>query len=100
MIKFDKPLDASVGTSGVVEVYLGVDDQWYWRAKASNGQKVAQGEGFPRRIRAQRSADGALAVRFRKDLLHPVEDSLAMVQPWGVIVRDRQGKAEKTGWLY
>lgn len=36
-----------------VEVYKGKDKQWYWRAIASNGRKIANaGEGYKHRRHA------------------------------------------------
>lgn len=32
------------------EYYQGKDKQWYWRLKSRNGQVVAQGEGYARRL--------------------------------------------------
>jgi uncharacterized protein YegP (UPF0339 family) len=41
-----------------VEVFVGIDDQYYWRAKARNGEIVAVSEAHTREEDAARAADG------------------------------------------
>lgn len=42
-----------------LEVFQGLDEQWYWHAKAGNGEIVAQGEGHPNHEGAKAAAEGA-----------------------------------------
>lgn len=51
------------------ELYRGANRDWYWRFVAGNGEIVAQGEGYRRKIDAvkaikllQGSADAAVVV--------------------------------------
>lgn len=39
-----------------IEVYTGKDGQWYWRARAANGEIVAEGEGYTRQDDARKGA--------------------------------------------
>jgi len=39
-----------------LEVYEGVDGEWYWRRIAGNGEIVAEGEGYTRKADATEGA--------------------------------------------
>jgi hypothetical protein len=43
----------------ILNIFKGADKQWYWRAKARNGQIIAQSEGYTRRASAVRGAKRA-----------------------------------------
>lgn len=49
----------AVPARSVLNVYKGKDKQWYWRAKARNGQILAQSEGYTRRASCVRGAQRA-----------------------------------------
>lgn len=54
-----KEEDMDETNAKTIEVFEGLDDQWYWHAKAGNGEIVAQGEAHPRREDAVAAAEGA-----------------------------------------
>lgn len=39
----------------IVRVFQGVDRQWYWTLKSSNGQALGTSEGYSRKASAQRT---------------------------------------------
>lgn len=47
-----------MGTNvSIVEIFQGEDSQWYWRAKAKNGEIVATSEGYSSRYNVLRAAN-------------------------------------------
>jgi Uncharacterized conserved protein len=39
-----------------LEVFQGIDEQWYWRAQAANGEIVAMSEAYTRKDNARMAA--------------------------------------------
>jgi len=40
-----------------IEIFEGIDEQWYWRAVAGNGEIVAQSEAYTRKDDAESAAE-------------------------------------------
>lgn len=47
-----------------IELFRGVNRQWYWRIRARNGRVLASSEGYTRRASAEQTA-GRLASNMR-----------------------------------
>jgi len=47
-----------------IELFRGVNRQWYWRIRARNGRVLASSEGYTRRASAEQTA-GRLASHMR-----------------------------------
>lgn len=99
-------------TRGKLEVFPGEGDHdpgmlisdpyWYWRVKGKNGQKRAQSEGYTRRADAVNAVtdehssrivilDGKILTR---------DQIQAMIQPWHLVVFNRDGSVYREGLVY
>lgn len=43
----------------IIDIFKGADRQWYWHARARNGQVIAASEAYTRRASAVRGAKRA-----------------------------------------
>lgn len=50
-------MTTKTAAKGRVEIFRGLGDEWYWRARASNGKVVGDGsEGYSNRSNCRRAA--------------------------------------------
>ena len=118
MIVWLEPEQTFPATRGRLEVFGGTDSHyedlmtgetlvepnsdWYWRVKGKNGQKRAQSVCYTRRADAVNAVtdehSSRIVIMDGKILTR--EQIQAMIQPWHLVVFNRDGSLAREGLVY